>query len=175
MKSCASSGGAGRLRGEQEGAERGAEGADVTKYVHLVFSDPPAGVTEDEFNEWYDAHVQEILAVDGWVAATRYRIAPEVGADESGGYRFLSLYELDVPPEQAVANLAAAGMGNADTYIEKKGIEMKGDHDDANDPLPLPGWFAAIRFASWNATGTSERIVAPTRSERELTDEKGRP
>ena len=60
------------------------EGADVTKYVHLVFSDPPAGVTEDEFNEWYDAHVQEILAVDGWVAATRYRIAPEVGADESG-------------------------------------------------------------------------------------------
>ena len=98
----------------------------MTKYVHLVFSDPPAGVTEDEFNEWYDAHVQEILAVDGWVAATRYRIAPEVGADESGGYRFLSLYELDIPPEQAVANLAAAGMGNADTYIE-----MKGESDDS--------------------------------------------
>ena len=96
----------------------------MTKYVHLVFSDPPAGVTEADFNEWYDAHVQEILAVEGWVAATRYRIAPEVGADESGGYRFLSLYELDVPPEQAVANLAAAGMGNADTYIE-----MKGEHD----------------------------------------------
>ena len=159
MKSCARSGVAGRLRSEQEGADRRAEGADVTKYVHLVFSDPPAGVTEDEFNEWYDAHVQEILAVDGWVAATRYRIAPEVGADESGGYRFLSLYELDIPPEQAVANLAAAGMGNADTYIEKKSIEKKGDHDDANDPLPLPDWFAKIRFSSWNATGTSERIV----------------
>ena len=53
----------------------------MTKYVHLVFSDPPTGVTEDEFNEWYDAHVQEILAVDGWVAATRYRIAPEVGRE----------------------------------------------------------------------------------------------
>jgi hypothetical protein len=136
----------------------------VTQYVHLVFSDPPAGVTEDEFNEWYDAHVQEILAVDGWVAATRYRIAPEVGADESGGYRFLSLYELDIPPEQAVANLAAAGMCNADTYIEMKGIEMKGIEmkgrdEHADDPLPLPDWFAAIRFASWNATGTSERIV----------------
>jgi hypothetical protein len=65
MKSCARSGVAGRLRGEQEGVDEGAEGADVTKYVHLVFSDPPAGVTEDEFNEWYDAHVQEILAVDG--------------------------------------------------------------------------------------------------------------
>ena len=144
----------------------------MTKYVHLVFSDPPAGVSEHEFNEWYDAHVEEILAVDGWVAATRYRIAAEVGAHESGGYRFLSLYELDIPPEQAVANLAAAGMGNADTYIEMKGIEKKGmeekgirndgDSDDAGDPLPLPDWFPGIRFASWNATATSGRIV-PTR------------
>jgi hypothetical protein len=128
---------------------------DVTKYVHLVFSDPPAHVSEPEYNEWYDKHVEEILAVDGWVSATRYRITPEVGADESGGYRFLSLYELDCPPEQAVANLAAAGMGNADTYVE-----LKGEGDSSNDPLPLPDWFSGIRFASWNATGTGERIVA---------------
>lgn len=127
----------------------------MTKYVHLVFSDPPAGVSEDEYNAWYDRHVEEILAVDGWVAARRYRISPEVGADESGGYRFLSVYELDCPPEQAVANLAAAGMGNADTYIE-----LKGESDAADDPLPLPDWFAGIRFASWNATATSDRIVA---------------
>jgi len=126
----------------------------VTKYVHLVFSDPPAHVSEDAFNDWYDAHVQEILAVDGWVAATRYRLEAVVGAEETGGYRFLSLYELDCPPEQAVANLAAAGMGNADTYVD-----MKAEGDAADDPLPLPDWFAAIRFGSWNATGTSERIL----------------
>jgi hypothetical protein len=133
----------------------------VTKHIHLVFSDPPADVSEAEFNEWYDAHVQEILAVDGWVAATRYRLEPVVGADETGGYRFLSLYELDVTPEQAVANLAAAGMGNADTYID-----MKGDSDA--DTLPLPEWFAGIRFGSWNATGTSERIVPdPSRHQPE--------
>ena len=44
----------------------------------------------------------------------------------------------------AVANLAAAGMGNADTYIDMKGS------DEANE-LPLPDWFAEIRFGSWNA------------------------
>jgi hypothetical protein len=126
----------------------------VTKYVHLVFSDPPAHVSEDEFNEWYDAHVQEILAVDGWMSATRYRLEGQVGAEQSGGYRFLSLYELDCPPEQAVANLAAAGMGNADTYID-----LKAEDDHAADELPLPDWFGAIRFASWNATGTSQRIL----------------
>jgi hypothetical protein len=144
------------------------EGArNVTKYIHLVFSDPPADVTEAEFNEWYDAHVQEILAVDGWVAATRYRLDAVVGADQTGGYRFLSLYELDVTPEQAVANLAAAGMGNADTYIDMKThSEAEGGDHDA-DPLPLPDWFAGIRFGSWNATGTSERIVpTPTTSDR---------
>jgi hypothetical protein len=125
----------------------------VTKYMHLVFSDPPAHVSEEAYNEWYDAHVQEILAVDGWVAATRYKLEPAVNAEDLGGYRYLSLYELDCPPDVAVANLAAAGMGNADTYIE-----MKGD-SDAGDPLPLPDWFAEIRFGSWNATGTSERIL----------------
>ena len=137
----------------EEGARK------VTKYIHLVFSDPPADVSEAEFNEWYDAHVQEILAVDGWVAATRYRLDAVVGADQTGGYRFLSLYELDVTPEQAVANLAAAGMGNADTYIDMKSHSETKDGDDAADPLPLPDWFAGIRFGSWNATGTSERIV----------------
>ena len=70
----------------------------MTKHIHLVFSDPPAGVSEDEYNEWYDAHVQEILAVDGWVAATRYRLDAVVAADATGGYRYLSLYELDVRP-----------------------------------------------------------------------------
>jgi hypothetical protein len=64
------------------------------------------------------------------------------------------VYELDCPPEQAVANLAAAGMGNADSYIE-----MKDDGDD--DPLPLPDWFGGIRFASWNATATADRITSP--------------
>jgi hypothetical protein len=145
----------------EEGARK------VTKYIHLVFSDPPADVTEAEFNEWYDAHVQEILAVDGWVAATRYRLDAVVGADQTGGYRFLSLYELDVTPEQAVANLAAAGMGNADTYIDMKSHSETKAGDDAADALPLPDWFAGIRFGSWNATGTSERIVpAPITSHR---------
>lgn len=126
----------------------------MTKYIHLVYSDPPEHVTEDEYNVWYDEHVQEILAVDGWVAATRYRLEAQVAAESTGGYRYLSLYELDVPPDVAVANLAAAGMGNADTYID-----MKGDEPGPDDPLPLPDWFSGIRFASWNGTGTSDRIL----------------
>jgi hypothetical protein len=120
-------------------------------YVHLVFSDPPPDVPDDVFSAWYDAHLQEILAVDGWRSATRYRIEGVVDAEHTGGYRYLSIYELDCPPEVALANLAASGMGDADSYIEKK------DLDEGR--LPLPDWFAGIRFGSWNCTQIGERVT----------------
>jgi hypothetical protein len=134
----------------QTGGRR--EGAfDVSKYIHLVFSDPPATVSDDDYNTWYDAHVQEILSVDGWEAATRYTVEGVVRADGSPTYRFLSLYELSCPPGEAVANLEAANMGSADSYVEKKDID--------EGKLPLPDWFTAIRFGSWNCTKVNERIT----------------
>lgn len=126
----------------------------MTTYLHLVFSEPPSGLPEADFNEWYDAHVKEILAVDGWVAATRYRLEPVVRADGVVTHRFLSLYELDVSPDVAVRNLAAAGMGNADSYVAKKDAPGA-----ASDPLPLPDWFPLIGFASFNAVRIGERIL----------------
>jgi hypothetical protein len=115
-------------------------GEAVTTYIHLVFSDPPAGVADDEFNAWYEQHVEEILAVDGWCSATRYRVEGVVDAEHTGGYRYLSLYELDAPPDVALANLEAAGMGDASSYVDKQ------------DRLPLPDWFPQVRFGSWNGT-----------------------
>jgi len=120
----------------------------VARYVHLVFSDPPADVSAADYDTWYDEHVREILAVDGWVSVTRYRIDGVVAADTSGAYRYLACYELDRPPEEAVANLAASGMGDADSYLAKP------DHE----ALAVPNWFGDVRFASWNAT----RIDPPT-------------
>ena len=123
----------------------------MARYVHLVFSEPPPGVSDDEYNAWYDEHVKEILSVDGWVSATRYRVDPVVGAGETGGYRYLSRYELDRPPEEAVANLVASGLGDAETYAAVKG-------DD--DPLPVPEWFAGVRFASWNCSQLGDTTSA---------------
>ena len=123
----------------------------MARFVHLVFSDPPAGVPDDEYNTWYDEHVKEILSVEGWVTATRYRVDAVVGAESTGGYRYLSLYELDCPPEHAVANLVASGMGDAKTYAESK---------PAADALPIPEWFDRVRFASWNCSQVSEPTTA---------------
>ena len=125
----------------------------MTKHIHLVFSDPPAHVSDAEYDVWYDAHVQEILSVEGWVAATRYRVEGVVDPERTDVYRYLSLYELAVPPDVAIANLEAAGLGSGDSYVELK------DAADASDPLPLPDWFADIRFGSMNGTARGERIT----------------
>lgn len=118
----------------------------MNQYIHLVFSDPPAQVSEDDYNAWYDAHVGEILAVDGWETATRYDVNSIVNPESTGRFRYLSLYELSCPPEQAIANLEAASMGNADAYVNKK--------DTDQGELPLPSWFGDIRFGSWNCVRT---------------------
>lgn len=132
------------------------EDRNVSNYIHLVFSDPPGDVPEADYNRWYDSHVQEILAVDGWIAATRYRIEGVVDPDRTASYRFLSVYELDVPHDTALANLEASGLGSGHSYVE-----MKVDAGE-DDPLPLPEWFVDIRFGSMNGTATSERITRTT-------------
>jgi hypothetical protein len=99
------------------------------------------------------SYVQEILRVDGWEAATRYRIEGVVAPELTGGFRFMSIYELAVAPDVAIANLEAAGLGSGNSYVE-----LKGD-SDAADPLPLPDWFVDIRFGSMNGTATGDRIT----------------
>jgi hypothetical protein len=110
-------------------------------HLHLVFSRAPDGVSEEEFNTWYDAHLREILAVPGFRSARRFRLGGVVNA-ERGSWTHAAVYEIDGEPQDALDRLAQAGMGNADTYTELKG------EDEGS--LPLPPWFGDVRFQSWN-------------------------
>ena len=136
----------------------------MSQYVHLVFSDPPAGVSDDEFNTWYDGHVHEILTVPGFESVRRYAIVPVVGADGSGGFRFLAVYQLSCEPTQAIAALESHGLGSADSYTELKNTEVGATEVEqgAGGPLPLPDWFAGVRFGSWNCTATGDTITSLT-------------
>ena len=42
--------------------------------LQIVFSYVPDGVTDEEFSEWYDAHLPEILSIPGFVSAQRFRL-----------------------------------------------------------------------------------------------------
>jgi hypothetical protein len=125
----------------------------MTRDLHLVFSAPPADLPDEEYDAWYDAHVEEILAVPGFVSARRFRLDPQVQDPAAPSpYRFMALYEIEGDPDDVMAALAGAGLGSADLYVDLKG-------GDAG-PLPLPPWFTDVRFASWNCIGAGEPITA---------------
>ena len=117
----------------------------MTNGLHIVVSQPPQDVTDAEFNRWYDAHVHEILAVDGFGAVRRYRMEPVVGAGALP-HRFIAVYETDTDPREAVASLERAGLGSKDAYAEGE-----------REQLPLPPWFTRVQFASWNCLPLESR------------------
>jgi hypothetical protein len=44
----------------------------------LVFSAPAAPDREADYNDWYDSvHVPEVLGIDGFVSARRFRLDPD--------------------------------------------------------------------------------------------------
>ena len=116
--------------------------------LHIVVAEPPADVADDEFNRWYDAHLDEILSVPGFAAARRYRLEPVV-APGTLPHRFICVYETDTDPRDAVAELERAGMGDKGSYADLK--------DRDTGVLPMPPWFERVGFASWNCLALGER------------------
>jgi hypothetical protein len=125
----------------------------MSQNLHIVFSQPPAGVTSEEFNDWYDAHLAEILATPGFLSARRFRLEPVV-EDETAQlpFGYLALYEVEGDPDKALAAMAELGLGSKDSYAALKEVDT--------GELELPDWFKDVRFASWNCMALGERVEA---------------
>jgi hypothetical protein len=106
--------------------------------VYFVFSNPPAGVRETEYSDWYERHVGEIIAGPGFAGARRYWLSPAGGDRPPTIYRHLSLYELD---------------GDSRTAMAELGRRM------AAGQLALPDWFGQIRFASLHGVALEDADV----------------
>lgn len=122
--------------------------------LQIVFSRMPDHVDEASFNEWYDAHLPEILSIPGFVSAQRYRLEPVV-VDEDAGvrYRYLAVYEVDSDPEALRVAMAERQLGTRDSYADRKAAGDDGGPE-------LPPWWDEVRFASWNCIATGERVTS---------------
>ena len=69
--------------------------------IQIVFSRRPDGVSEDDWNTWYDAHLHEILAIPGFVSAQRFAIDQQVGAGEGPEWTHIALYQVEGELRQA--------------------------------------------------------------------------
>ena len=121
--------------------------------LQIVFSHLPDSVSDEEFCEWYDAHLPEILSIPGFVSAQRYRLEPVVtDSVEPVSYRYLALYEIEGDPQTLLAEMEKRRFGTVDSYAERKQI-------DASGPA-LPEWWQRARFASWNCIALGERVTS---------------
>lgn len=84
----------------------------MARHHFIVLSNPVAG-REDDYNDWYDnEHLDDVLKVEGFVAAQRFRLAPMNPAQESP-YGYLAIYEVesdDLDAARAAIEAAAGGM-----------------------------------------------------------------
>ena len=125
----------------------------MSQRINIVFAQPPDGVSDEDFNGWYDQHIDEILAVPGFAAAQRFRIAPEVVDPEvPAPYSYIAIFEVDADPETITAEKTKRGLITKESYRELKKSDPSGP--------PLPDWWDGVRFASWNAVAVSERAEA---------------
>ncbi len=67
----------------------------MPKYVFVVMTNPTDG-QEAEYNRWYDnQHLPDVLKVEGFVAAQRFKLATADGGEPKGPHRYMALYEAE--------------------------------------------------------------------------------
>jgi hypothetical protein len=94
----------------------------VAHYTLLVLTNPVSG-REDEYNNWYDnQHLSDLLAVDGFVAAQRFRLA-ETDPPQQFAHRYLAIYEIETD-DLAKTQAALAAAANTDAMIISDALDL---------------------------------------------------
>ena len=87
----------------------------MARHIMLVLTNPTAG-HEDDFNDWYtNVHLRDVLAVDGFVAAQRFRLADaQLQPDRPAPHRYLAVYEIEADdPGAPLQSLLSGVMSGA--------------------------------------------------------------
>ena len=77
----------------------------MQSYKLVIFSRPVDG-REAEYNDWYDnVHVGDVLAVPGFMACQRFKIANPEPSPKA--FQYIAIYEIEASqPQEAMARLA---------------------------------------------------------------------
>ncbi|MDT5292297.1 MAG: hypothetical protein QOF88_7186 [Mycobacterium sp.] len=69
----------------------------MPKAVLIVYTNPVSRERDDDFNHWYDGvHLPEVLAADGFVGASRYRLSDaQAKGVATPDHRYVSVYDVN--------------------------------------------------------------------------------
>ena len=77
----------------------------TNRHLFLAMTNPVPG-KEEEFNRFYDEiHCDDVIGSPGWVAVQRYRLAGEQRADQSPPWKYMAIYEVNLPDGEILAAL----------------------------------------------------------------------
>ena len=121
--------------------------------LQIVFSTPGDSVSDEEFDAWYEEHLDEILSIPGFHSAQRYALQPAVvDAELPMPWRRMVVYEVDDDTAALMRAMEETNLVSADSYEDRK---------EAGDDGPaLPAWWAQVRFASYNCIAIGDRVQA---------------
>ena len=86
----------------------------MAKQVLVVLSNAVEG-TDDEFNRWYTGtHLGEVLKLNGYVAAQRFKLSGGQLGPGYVPYRYFALYEVDAEDPADPAQALLAGIRSMD-------------------------------------------------------------
>lgn len=112
----------------------------MTTNVYMVLTEPPPEITRDEYDRWYDIHIQEVLALPGFVSAERFELSFRRSTTGDGiPYSFGVRYEVEGDFDAAWRTLRAT--------------------DEAGQ-LFSPPWTERINSGGWECTPIGARVVA---------------
>lgn len=112
----------------------------MADHVYMVLAMPPEGVGEEEFNDWFDTHVSQILELPGWVAAERFKLEHvKSSASRPADYGYYTRYEIDGSFDEAWAALRAAVDGGR---------------------MHFEDWMGDMFSAGYRVVGIRDRVVA---------------
>jgi hypothetical protein len=111
----------------------------MADHEYLVLSKPPDGVSAQEYNEWYDRHMREILELPGFVSAQRSALTLRGARGEAFGYEYVVRYGIDGDLDETLAGLRAAVNAGQ---------------------LFFPEWFKDIRTAGFQVEPVTETVLA---------------
>ncbi|HLW95209.1 MAG TPA: hypothetical protein VKS25_07535 [Solirubrobacteraceae bacterium] len=111
----------------------------MADHEYIVLSKPPDGVSAEQYNEWYDGHMRELLELPGFVSAQRSALTFRGARGEAFAYDYLVRYGIDGDLEEALAGLRAAADGGR---------------------LYFPDWFPNIRTSGFVVEPITDTVLA---------------
>jgi hypothetical protein len=93
----------------------------MAHYKLIVFSDAAPG-RDDDYNDWYNnQHLQDVVAVPGFVSAQRFKLnTPMIGEFAT---RYMAIYEIDADDVQT-AMAAIGARAGTDQMVVSDAIDM---------------------------------------------------